>query len=133
MVRDILKSVGLRIDQEFSQYPWQIWAGSSDAPETRILQENGTNPAIADYSENLVSGIQEMLRGSPGMVPRYICYVWQHPSISPLISEKRWYWLSKDDGVNFEKLRPMYIRDAAGPHRLRWAIVLGETKIRRSL
>lgn len=130
MVRDILKKIGLQVDADYSQYTWQLWAGEAGS-RTRILQENGTNPKISDYSDNLVLGSLEQLRSSPGMVPRYVCRVWVHPSLRPLISEKIWYWLLKEEGGDFEKLRAMYIRDGGGPQGLKWVIILGETRIKR--
>lgn len=133
MVRDILRNAGLQADKDFSQYSWQIWAGDSDRQIDRILQENGSNPRIRDYADGLMTGFEQQLRSSPGMIPRYFCRIWYSEAIVPLISEKAWYWLSKDNGQTFEKLRVMLLRDGSGPQFLKWEMVLGETKIKRSL
>lgn len=130
-MRSLLKEVGLLVDA-ISDYEWQLWVGTSDEPQTRIVQSNGSGPRVRDYSDNLVSGFLEQIRVSPGVFPRYVAYVWADSAIVPSLSDKTWYWLTKNDGQSFTKLRPLYLRDGAGPQELLTLIVLGETKINKA-
>lgn len=128
-IRKLLIETGLKVDKEYANRPWQLWKGDSNGPVVRLLQANGTNPRVQDYSNEYASALDSRFRDNAGMVPRYIARIWWDDSLAQHIGEGFWYWLSKDSGQTFEKLRPMVIQDGGGGQKIKWTIYLGELLI----
>jgi hypothetical protein len=123
-IRDTLIKSGLKSD-EIRGNPTELWTGDS-SPTTKIVQANGTNPRIRDYSEVLVTSYASALDDNPGVKPRYIARIWIQDSLRSLIDEKVWFWISRDS-VEFEKFRPLIVRSNQTVET-HWTIILGETK-----